>query len=1065
MLALGVYFSALLEYWLRFCPHLAVEKLQCGKQIVSPSNRTVGQLKFLFRCHFNQIPRDFHVESSVKFFLLNPLDNKATSSEADARVHSPRGNDVYTPLEQFVGPHLGENLAWRVQEVDRKLAMCRGDSVQSWLKENYSDQVQSHIVLRGYLFHPLSHFASTAEVTAAHDWQFHRNPQPTKDASTGFEASCNPSIAADHLQGWWTADFEAELPAKALGRSRFVVLPKLHWLSPVVAIEDPKTGRTVIEGDEGMGIPRVETLTLQELLAFVKEHFQTLASSVKTEEGGVAMPLLIAELVRCCQPIDAEAHDGIQRWRELSRGFILDPKCWDPSPLCHEPVRFRRTVRRSVITGSGEREYTGRPSDWVADGVIKPSIAELPPKRQLNHHEFADPATVRPRDLCQELLMVLRAEEKLFSHADLKRSTEEVLVLRRQQVISIASDSDGGTGEATYLRACLEFLILGGCEADTRLTQRVGYLLLDVFENLRRGSIAESDKASLPDDLSDWVTFLKEVACEEARWAFLNLVLRAIDLATYDLNRAIRSSKDQHSLQGLLNELLTARSTRWNAVAVEMIRVFRLDDPMYSLNIQAMFEQLVEQQDWQNAELLASLKKDIAMLQSLYRQLSTLSMSKALKRLRKVFSELQDATGFPTSMAVQGAELGNPIDNLKNRAIINDSVAATFKWQYVASIQQLDEVVRCLEALEADVLSSAKAADEQTVKGKMLVGLDCEWRPQFLTEEKADGFKVEEANDFNSQGLSIYQLAVGNVVFVVDVQVLGAAAAAPLAFIWKPSPCLVLVGFSVSSDLKRIEQSFPGLMKPHWSTQDEVAEHDAPLLVELKHLALFRHVPASKWGLSRLYHACLGEQVDKEQQCSDWSSRPLSQSQLLYAANDAHAVRRLAIHLLADISFVQLDTGGPLPDRVVQYMKRFAAADSPSFWRNSTRSTVLPLEKEHVKAALRELGLAKTVDFLKCEDGLGQKDGLLVKSIALLVRKRKRTAAALTINVRYAVAVLQLDRSIDLKALGVLLEADPEEISLADQEVRLQTLISDRDLCFFDGYATVLVAFALLWML
>ncbi|KAG6576366.1 Exonuclease mut-7 [Phytophthora cinnamomi] len=36
-LALGVYFSTLLEYWLRFCPHLGMEKMEIGKQIVSES--------------------------------------------------------------------------------------------------------------------------------------------------------------------------------------------------------------------------------------------------------------------------------------------------------------------------------------------------------------------------------------------------------------------------------------------------------------------------------------------------------------------------------------------------------------------------------------------------------------------------------------------------------------------------------------------------------------------------------------------------------------------------------------------------------------------------------------------------------------------------------------------------------------------------------------------------------------------------------------------------------------------------------------------------------------------
>jgi len=263
-LALGVYFSTLLEFWLRFCPHLGVEKMEIGKQIVSSTNRTVGQLKFLFRCNFPVTEtceqRDFHVESSVKFFLLNPMDVTGETISG------------FVPLEQFVGPHLGENLAWRVQEVDRKLAMRRGESVRAWLKENYSDRVQSHIVLRGYLFQPLSHLASTSETTVAHDWHFHRNPHGTPvNGSASLKALTNPSIAADHLRGWWTTDMETDLPAKvrandrnALGGSRFVILPKLHWLSPVVAVEDAKSGQVVVQGDVRLDVPLVEALTLEE---------------------------------------------------------------------------------------------------------------------------------------------------------------------------------------------------------------------------------------------------------------------------------------------------------------------------------------------------------------------------------------------------------------------------------------------------------------------------------------------------------------------------------------------------------------------------------------------------------------------------------------------------------------------------------------------------------------------------------------------------------------------------------------------------------------------------------
>ncbi|KAL4157639.1 hypothetical protein PRNP1_006656 [Phytophthora ramorum] len=242
-LALGVYFSTLLEYWLRFCPHLGMEKMEIGKQIVSSTNRTVGQLKFLFRCKFSMVEevdgkqRDLHVESSVKFFLLNPMNNGAVETLIlnGGEDNTPTVKKCYVPLEQYVGPHLGENLAWRVQEVERKLAMPRGESVRAWLQENYSDKVQSHIVLRGYLFQPLRHFASTSKTTIAHDWHFHRNPGESANNRSGLvgaKALTNPNIAVDHLRGWWTTDVDTDLPAKVRANEAALgYLVKLLWIA------------------------------------------------------------------------------------------------------------------------------------------------------------------------------------------------------------------------------------------------------------------------------------------------------------------------------------------------------------------------------------------------------------------------------------------------------------------------------------------------------------------------------------------------------------------------------------------------------------------------------------------------------------------------------------------------------------------------------------------------------------------------------------------------------------------------------------------------------------------
>ncbi|POM68982.1 Hypothetical protein PHPALM_14788 [Phytophthora palmivora] len=1058
-LALGVYFSTLLEFWLRFCPHLGIEKMDIGKQIVSSTNRTVGQLKFLFRCNFHRLEensekqRDFHVESSVKFFLLSPLSSDANTGA----VVNADGRTTAVPLEQYVGPHLGENLAWRVQEVNRKLAMRRGESVRTWLEENYSTNVESHIVLRGYLFEPLSSFTSTSETTVGHDWHFHRNPAKMTQDTDELKTLLNSSIAPDHLRGWWTFNVKQDLPVKvrangqAMGESRFVILPKLHWLCPVIAMEDKDV--IIVDGDTRLEIPEVEALTLNELLVFAEEHFQKGTSPVETNKnGGVAMPLLVAEIVRLPH-VGFAIEDTPQYWHELSRGFILDPNCWDPSPLCHEPVRFRRTLRKNVTTGNGEREYEVRRTDCAEDGFIKPDEGEAAAKED-KRHKFTDPASVNPKDLCQELLSVLSAKEMLYTHADLKRSTRELFLWRNHTSLHYRD-------EVKYLRSCLETLIFDiNGDDESKHARRVGYLLLDVFDGLNREYGLNETNTSSPHQWSDWVELLAEVVRDSNRWEFLNLVLRAIDLVSNTVDEIKWCDPDKSSRFSILDKLLAARNIRWNAVVVEMIRVLRIGEFVPgqlifkskedARKIHDIFAAFVDQYDWQSAERLATVVPDRDMMATLFKHLSLLNMTKAMKRLQKVVRMQSSTAEYALISAEESSDpmatnglpphlLGHPIDHANNVSLYKRFMFQ-LKWKYIDSLEGIEEVIRHLKIRES-IIHAEDQHDELKVVQNMLVGIDCEWRPQLLVKEQdpvsinvsrsEDSTQSKSLNNQDLARLSIYQLAVGEIVYVIDVHVLGAAAAAPLSFVWRTSSRLMLIGFCVSSDIQRIKNSFPELEALFERRNGETKHRFAPLLLELKDLALFRHIPAKNWGLSRLYHACIGEELDKEQQCSDWGIRPLSSRQLEYAAKDAYAAQRLSLHLLADVCLVRTWAEScSINECVRDFLYRFDASHNGSLSQSWMMSSVSqPLGKQHVEVALQALGLEAR--FLKCDER--QHEGLLVKSIALLIRREKQVNTPR--HITYAVAVLPLDRSIDMKALGNVLGADECDISLADQEV------------------------------
>ncbi|TDH70406.1 hypothetical protein CCR75_000376 [Bremia lactucae] len=1027
--ALGVYFSTLLEFWLRFCPHLQMEKFDIGKQIVSSTNRTVGQLKFLFRCCIQngsencEKQQDFHVESSIKFFLLNPVEN----SNKETRLLS---------LEQYVGPHLGENLAWRVQEVNRKLAMRRGESVNEWLTEHYSENVQSHIVLRGYLFEPLSNFHSTSRITVDHDWIFHRNPVKIAQDTTTLKTQLNSSISSDHLRGWWTADLELDLPAKVrandraiLGDSRFVILPKLHWLSPVVAVEDPYSGQIVLHGDTRFHLQDEEALTLEELIVFVRRHFQKDAIPADSKKSGkVAVPLLVAEIVKCLNDV---AENKIIYWNELSRGFIIDPKCWDPSPLSQEPVRYKRTLHQSVQTGYGTREYEVRSTD-CDEGFIKPDVV----KEVESRHCFIDPASIGPHELCHELVSVFREKSNRSTYADLKRSTRDLFQWRKansEEAPEFISD------RTAYLRACFNCLILAVNDSDeVKQSCRVGYLLLDVFNEFESGNFGISSSQ----ECLEWLTMLQRVASVSDQWEFLNLILRAIDLTITADKVAQWKNSGKNSQFSFIDELVAVQNPRWNSFVVEVVRVFRIGKLLPghqkldfttgdARSVKKIFANFVEQEDWQHAERLVTVVPDLDMIQVLCKRLSMLNMTKALKRLQEIAAR-SSTISMPTTLA-KGISLEQPIDHVRNRSLCTN--VCEFKWTYVDTLEKMEEVIRSLKMLEARISDVKVATGNQSIVCNMLVAIDCEWRPQYLTKAQTSYTRDEPRNQFDDdqddQGcVSIYQLAVGDIVYVVDVQVLGAAAAAPLSYIWRPSSLLMLIGFCVSSDLRRIKNSFPDLLQVLIKNENIDLNPRSPLLaLELKHLALSRHIPAQYWGLSKLYSECLGLQLDKEQQCSDWGTRPLSTCQLEYAARDAYAVQRLFKHLIADMSFVG---GDNFIGKIVQDLLKRYDVDRNFSCPKTVATTLQPLGKEHVQMALVAHGLEAR--FFKYERG--EQTRVVVKSIAMLVRRG--TSMHNFKDITYAVVVLALDRYIDMQALAHLLAVDTKDISLADQETLIR---------------------------
>lgn len=201
----------------------------------------------------------------------------------------------------------------------------------------------------------------------------------------------------------------------------------------------------------------------------------------------------------------------------------------------------------------------------------------------------------------------------------------------------------------------------------------------------------------------------------------------------------------------------------------------------------------------------------------------------------------------------------------------------------VAIVDDMESV----DAFAADLAPLLEGkADEQTQIS--MVGLDCEWRPSFLSD-----------NSNEPQVIAVFQLCLHRLkkVYLFDLQTL----LRPLLLLREPmnplefkvsdtlcnmfrSDQLVKVGFQVANDLQRLAASYPHVP----AFQQVQAVLDASTLgktvMKIEKQGNIRFATSS---LNRLTEKFIGKTLNKSCQCSDWSLRPLTEAQIEYAGLDA----------------------------------------------------------------------------------------------------------------------------------------------------------------------------------
>lgn len=255
---------------------------------------------------------------------------------------------------------------------------------------------------------------------------------------------------------------------------------------------------------------------------------------------------------------------------------------------------------------------------------------------------------------------------------------------------------------------------------------------------------------------------------------------------------------------------------------------------------------------------------------------------------------------------------------------------------------------------KVDIVDSEDAlvACVQDIMNSEVIALDSEWTPRFARTKEVT--------------VALLQIATFDHIFLIDIlYIVNSNQKVTDVFCELMSKILLSreilkIGYGLREDLQTLSRTFPSLIPVvktpvrliDMFSSVNILEQHYPNVLRINVEDLNETTTDSQQskvvkGLSGLVQKCLGKPLNKSEQMSDWSRRPLRQSQIIYAAIDAYVLLELYnfIHgkmklegmeeSLETIINVKRDVRNKIKSRV---------ANSPASHRNTDRPT--PLRKQ-----------------------------------------------------------------------------------------------------------------------
>lgn len=160
-----------------------------------------------------------------------------------------------------------------------------------------------------------------------------------------------------------------------------------------------------------------------------------------------------------------------------------------------------------------------------------------------------------------------------------------------------------------------------------------------------------------------------------------------------------------------------------------------------------------------------------------------------------------------------------------------------------------------------------------------IVSIDCEWKPSFGASQSQ---------------VALIQIATLNDVYLIDTLILNKQEYSSFWYTFHKSLLdnaeIIKIGFGLEQDLREVKASVVGLSNIKVKGEGLL---DLSLLWKSlleSGLTLPSNSDNGSSSLSSLVQACFGLPLEKSEQCSNWELRPLRNTQIQYAALDAHVL-------------------------------------------------------------------------------------------------------------------------------------------------------------------------------